>query len=147
PRNNLRGDRRKLHSARTIAMPSRPSTHVKTFESQPAFLHRAVTHREAASSPVADLALDNDIVIETARHNEPRSNLYDWQTDHAVFLPHGGRRQSGALEQPSGTRIKDDEVLWIKHDPSRITLTTFNAQRPPVDQHWLVFLWLSPGSH
>jgi hypothetical protein len=88
-RDDLGGDRLSLDSARSIGMWSCPNTLFKTFESQRAFLYHAVTHREAASSPFADLALDNDIVIETARHNEPRSNLYDWQTDNAVFLPHG----------------------------------------------------------
>src|SRR5688572_29935977 len=77
-----------LNRAGSLWIGRGPNALFETFERELALLKDPVADGEAASSPFADLSLNNDFFVEAARHEEPRSHLdYGYAYD-TVFFSH-----------------------------------------------------------
>src|SRR5581483_2277565 len=133
--NNLGRHRLRLDRARLRRIGRRPDTLFESLEGERAGVENAMAHGEAAPPPLADFALDDDLVIEAARLQETGADLDDRHADDAVFPAHRRRRQAGALEEPTGAGIEDNQILRVKNDPGGIALSPLDAQLPPVGQH------------
>ena len=112
----ISGDGLSLNRAGPFRMRGSPNPFLKAFDHKLSILQYTVPHCEAGTSPLAYLALHDDLVIKAARHNKLRSHFHYRHANDPIFLPHGERLQAGAFEQPSGARVEDEEVLRIKHD-------------------------------
>ena len=66
-RNNLSGNCASRDGARPLRMRAGPNTFLKTVESELTFSENAVAYGEAAATPFADFALDDNVIIEMAR--------------------------------------------------------------------------------
>jgi hypothetical protein len=132
-RDNVGRNRLSFDRSRLLRIGSHPNTLFKAIERELTASQDSVTHCKAASSPFSNLTLDNDLVVEATGNHESRSHFDHGHTDYAVFFAHRRGRQPGALEQPTGAGVKDDEVLGVKHDPRRIALPPFDTQSAAID--------------
>src|SRR4029453_7401986 len=66
-RNDLRWDGLRFDCAKSLGIRSRPNALLKAVEGKLAFFQYRVSHRKDTSSPFADLALHDNLIIEPAR--------------------------------------------------------------------------------
>src|SRR5574341_1110657 len=97
-----------------------------------------MTDGEAASAPLADFAFHHDFVVEAAWRDEARPYLYYGHTDDTVFPPHGRRSQAGALEEPAGAAVENEQIVRIKNDTGGVALTPFDAQSASIYQQGVI---------
>src|SRR5207248_895753 len=99
-------DRLRLYASRVVRISHGPDPFLKSIDGKIAAPEDAVEHREARASPFADLAFDNDLVIEAAGKQKLRALLHQRHADHSIDLPHLGGRQTSAREQQAGVRVE-----------------------------------------
>ena len=114
-RDDLGRDGLSLNRAGPFRMRGSPNPFLKAFDHKLSILQYTVPHCRSWYVPTRYLALHDDLVIKAARHNKLRSHFHYRHANDPIFLPHGERLQAGAFEQPSGARVKDEEVLRIKY--------------------------------
>src|SRR5690349_530872 len=97
--NDLSRDRLRLDAAWVVGIVGRPDALLEAVDRELTLIEDAVAHGKARAAPFLDRALDDDLLIEAARFQEPRALLHQRHAEDRIFLAHLGWRQAGAGEE------------------------------------------------